>query len=507
MESKKIDTPSTTLGWEAASTKKLIAFVIPLITVLVLGVVIGLNFTNIIQFLTGNDSEKQTDDNQYYIGKELTVTWLIEKWDDYRKYTHTIVTQDHDTFWLKSSSINLVLYEGWASVRGTIEEYYDGMYILEVESAAEALGVGILNTGDLLSWDIDSGDVVDVSLDPSELYFAEAGLLFDVTDSWSYKASLAGDDSIQLSPVTSTDPTLMIDYFKCDAKDPNRNCAALSKQFSQSAEYTVTSANGDLYYKLPEIDRWFVSNPGLFGYFVNGAKVDKIEWLIRYIVLPNRNYVADKVMPFASKLCSTIDHSMTIVDKFETVAKDGALLTTIWWSDVDNNTLLCTLRIDLSTDLWAELVSLSVEWSDVDVDSKADTDDKSDNDSKSTTVSNDSYKGEQFPINKDSPYIFSSSRGHSIVFPSKNISFAVGTDDADIDLDGVSCYSHINVTSYSDEVNLDTNPSVQIFECTVRDSVKSFWEYRYVESADGKEFLIKVLNPAWQLFADNIEIK
>jgi len=151
------------------------------------------------------------------------------------------------------------------------------MYVLEVDSATEALGVGILNTGDMASGDMASGDIVDVSLDPSELYFAEAGLLFDVSDSWSYKASLVGDDSIQLSPLTSTDPTLMINYFKCNARDPNRNCAALSKQFSQSAEYTVTSANGDTYYKLPEIDRWFVSNPGLFGYFVNGAKVDKIE--------------------------------------------------------------------------------------------------------------------------------------------------------------------------------------------------------------------------------------
>jgi len=77
----------------------------------VLGVVIGLNFTNIIDFLTGREDVGKTETNEYYIGKELTVTGLLEKGDDYRKYTHTIVTEDHDIFGLKSSSINLVLYE------------------------------------------------------------------------------------------------------------------------------------------------------------------------------------------------------------------------------------------------------------------------------------------------------------------------------------------------------------------------------------------------------------
>jgi len=49
------------------------------------------------------------------------------------------------------------------------------MYIVKVDTATEAVGVGIISTGNLLSGEALTGDgVLDVGLDPSELYFPEA---------------------------------------------------------------------------------------------------------------------------------------------------------------------------------------------------------------------------------------------------------------------------------------------------------------------------------------------
>jgi len=122
---------------------------------------------------------------------------------------------------------------------------------------------------------------------------------------------------------------VFVNYFRCKASNPNQDCASLTKKFSKSAEFTVTSANGDVYYKLSEIDSWFVANGSLYGYFINGATSDRIQELTKYIVLPNKKYISDKVMPFAPQLCSSIDHTMSMVDTFDVKTENNAIIVSI----------------------------------------------------------------------------------------------------------------------------------------------------------------------------------
>jgi len=47
----------------------------------------------------------------------------------------------------------------------------------------------------------ESGDVIDIGLDDSELYFPDAGILFDVTGSWSYSAIKGDGQTINLQAI------------------------------------------------------------------------------------------------------------------------------------------------------------------------------------------------------------------------------------------------------------------------------------------------------------------
>ena len=482
----------------------MIILLIPLFTVLVLWVVIGLHFDNLIDFITGSQDEVDQKNNDYYIGKEITVTWLLDAARDYRVSTHTLLTENHDLFGLKSRSVNLQLFQWRTTIRGVVEQYYGGMYIIEVDSAVEAIGVGSLYTGSDSSWSIlpdvdESGDVIDIGLDDSELYFPDAGILFDVTGSWSYSAIKGDGQTINLQAIDGVWETVFVNYFRCKASNPNQDCASLTKKFSKSAEFTVTSANGDVYYKLSEIDSWFVANGSLYGYFINGATSDRIQELTKYIVLPNKKYISDKVMPFAPQLCSSIDHTMSMVDTFDVKTENNAIIVSIMWSDAKWNALKCVLSVDLKANLWASLVSLEVDGSAVDL---------KENEAEASTWKNIvDYDVEQFPINKEKTYIFSSSRGHTIIFPSRNISFSPGEAGLNVDVEGVNCYAYMNVGLFADQDSLETNAKMRVYECSIKKGITNFGRYRYLQSEDEKNFLLEVVDDSWKEFVDNIEIK
>jgi hypothetical protein len=63
------------------------------------------------------------------------------------------------------------------------------------------------------------------------------------------------------------------------------------------------------------------------------------------------------------------------------------------------------------------------------------------------------------------------------------------------------------LSTFGSDDTLQTDPSVQIFECSVPGSVSDFGDYRYESSEDGKSFLIKAVDPAWQEFVDNLVIE
>jgi hypothetical protein len=110
-------------------------------------------------------------------------------------------------------------------------------------------------------------------------------------------------------------------------------------------------------------------------------------------------------------------------------------------------------------------------------------------------------------INLDNPYIFESSRGHRMLFPSRNITFAPGDWTSTVVLDGVNCYTYTNLTTFGEDETLNSDPSVQIFECSIPNTITDYGDYRFESSEDGKAFLIQAVDPSWQEFVDNLVIE
>ena len=113
---------------------------------------------------------------------------------------------------------------------------------------------------------------------------------------------------------------------------------------------------------------------------------------------------------------------------------------------------------------------------------------------------------QQVPVTIGTGIVFTSSRGHSILFPSKRISFqSISLAATDFGVKGLRCYSQINVVAYANKANLTTAPSVKIYECTNKNGTLPP-QFASVTLDDGRIFLIEATDPSWWTFANAIEI-
>ena len=113
---------------------------------------------------------------------------------------------------------------------------------------------------------------------------------------------------------------------------------------------------------------------------------------------------------------------------------------------------------------------------------------------------------EQVPITIGTGTLFTSSRGHNILFPSKKISFqSVTIAPIDFGIKGLRCYTQMNVVAYLNKAQVATAPAVKIYECT--NKTNSFpSQFGSILLDDGRVFLIEATDPAWWDFANAIEI-
>jgi hypothetical protein len=149
----------------------------------------------------------------------------------------------------------------------------------------------------------------------------------------------------------------------------------------------------------------------------------------------------------------------------------------------------------------------STQW-DEDTDNTQDSENDNDNDQANTAEVKFTYDPsvEQFPIDREKPFVFTSNRGHSIAFPSHNIAYAQVELQADLSLSQMNCYAQQNIVSFPNKDQLETNPSIQIFECWQSgEDIVLGQQYIRIDLED-KVFFIKLLDSSWIDFANNISI-
>ena len=101
---------------------------------------------------------------------------------------------------------------------------------------------------------------------------------------------------------------------------------------------------------------------------------------------------------------------------------------------------------------------------------------------------------------------FTSSRGHSFIFPSSKIAYQWMNSSENFGQVGVNCFSAMNVVSYDEKELVETQWNVVIYECNVKNTFDDSDKTLIYKNIWDKHFVIKIVDPAWVDFARNIEI-
>ena len=123
------------------------------------------------------------------------------------------------------------------------------------------------------------------------------------------------------------------------------------------------------------------------------------------------------------------------------------------------------------------------------------------------TILNRDPNVKQFPINLEKPLEFNSStRWYKIIFPSINISFAATNVENDFWQVWVNCFTQMNVVSHPNKENINTNPSIKIYECSIKNLFEES-DKLILRTIDDRSFVIEIVDPAWIEFSNNIDIQ
>ncbi len=488
-------------------------FVVSLIMVAALVTIIFLKWSDIMWFF---GAEPNLDEVVVYnwlsVGDEVTFSWdIFNNWDMVN-YTHTYNSKEYGTIWLKSSKLNLNNYSKDVYFEWVVEKIYREtpivtvitIYNLEIDEPEFTWENEELTE----SWNI---------VEANQRYFANLWLFFG--EDFFQKYSLVNEwdwSSLKIKNL-ETNVIYSINYFKCNTtRQSSENCEYLTDFYSLSStklvdKYWVT------YFKDMEVNSRFFANDLVFGYKINDVDESFVRDLSVLMTVVNKNFVEKNVLPKVWSLCVVNHLGIEKVEKTDLSYKNGDFYYNVWWFDSKENKIDCELKIDPTLSNLAQVVSVSVNenasrsW---DIASWINDDIKEietwDNTQTILEEKKETYiwdtNVEQFPINLEKKLTFTSSRGHSFIFPSSNIAYQWVTASEDFGQVGVNCYSAMNVVKYADKLLVETQGNVVIYECTVKNTFDDSDKTLIYKKVWERNFVIQIVDPAWVDFANNIEI-
>lgn len=450
-------------------------FFIVVITIIVLMFIFFQKYDSIKQ-LFGASTWSLSDvlESNYKVWQLVNLSWnLFSDWD-LVSYTHTLRSLDWDVLWLKSRTLNLADYQWMVQIMWTVEKLVGDLFVVEVNTISWTLI--LQNTWNASTWK----------------YISQAWIFFDQDFFDNYSLEEVSDWKIVVKNL-DTNELVTISYFKCTTYNPDQNCRALNETFSQTSEKDFTTSNRVSFYKLQSVSSWYFSNDNLLWYFINDVAETEVMKLSDYIILPNKAYVNDIILPNISNICNKWFIKLENQNSYEIKLENNALVVLFKWTYQTWN-VSCKVAIDPLSSFKASLQDLTL-------------------DQTTTTVANQwtvlkwDPNVKQFPVNLEKTMEFvSSSRWYKIVFPSRNISFSSVNVEQDFGQLWVNCFTQTNVISYPNKDNLQTNPSIKIYECNIK---KWFQESDQIilKKVWDKNFVIEIIDPSWIEFVNNTSIQ
>lgn len=437
--------------------------------------------------------------SDFSLWEEVYLHWEIKANGDIITHTHTIDDEKYGIIWIKSDIINLWDYAWMVSLTWTVEKFYQWNPIVKV----------LALSGSLAKWEESDTDIV--LDDNSWLYLMQAGIQFLPSFFDEYVLLNEWENGEIRIQNIETWKEIVLNYFRCNPSDPNRNCKWLNETFAGNNAQSFVTSEGDVYYKQSEVQSWFVANWDWWWVFINDVSDDVVFELKDLMKFANKKNMDGWIKNRAMKICQWSGEKLQNISNSEISLKQEWLIVSVSWNGIEKQ-MSCQILVDFSLPAKWVLQSLTIgdevvqqEQTEVqpEVKEEAPSEEQpshiTDNSKFDTNVT-------QFPI-KEEWLVYNSNRWwYSLKFPSSNISYSVSSVKENFGRSDVNCSYVINVIKYSDKENLEVSPAVRIYECS--GNVDKSWSPDVlVYPRAGKKFVVKMNDGAWYDFSMNLKIE
>ena len=440
-------------------------------------------------------------DMNFSLGEQIYLQWEIKIEGNPTIYSYTIDDVNHGKFWLRSND-NIVLsnYVWFVQLTWIIEKIHQDTPIVRV-----------LTLSGTLAW---SGDDTNIVLDENwGVYILWAWIQFLPSFFDEYVLLNEWENGKIRIQNIETEKEIVLDYFRCNSSDPNRNCKWLNEAFENNNAQSFVTSEWDVYYKQSDGQSWFVANGDWWGISIKGASDEEVrEKLKDLIKFANEKNINEWIKSRAMKICQWSWEKLQSISNSEISLKQEWLVVTVSWNGLEKQ-LTCQILVDFSLPTKWTLQSLTI-WDEVVIQEQTETQSEMKEESQASeekpSYISDSSKFDtnvaQFPI-KEEWLVYNSNRWwYSLKFPSSNISYSVSSVKENFGRNDVNCSYVINVIKYSEKENLEVSPAVRIYECS--GNVDKSWSPDIlVYPRAGKKFVVKMNDGAWYDFSMNLKIE
>lgn len=459
-------------------------------------------------FLAPVNMENWEDGSQatmFSLWQEIYLQWDIRPDWDIITHTHTVNDLNYWIVGIKSDIINLSDYAWFVELTWIVEKFYQWNPIVKVYS---------------LSWSLSNLEEQDTNIvldENSWVYILWAGIQFLPSFFDEYVLLNEWENwEIQIQNIESWEE-IVLNYFRCNASDPNRNCKWLTETFANNSAQSFVTSEWDVYYKQSEVQSWFVANGDWWWIFINDVSDDVVYELKDLMKFANEKNMNEWVRSRAMKICQWSWEKLQNIDSSDIALKQEWLVVTVSGNWLEKQ-MTCQILVDFSLPSKWELKSLSL-WDDVIIEENKDEEEKiegteikesseEENSDKEEIISTSNFVLDtsvaQFPLKEEWGLVYNSTRWwYSLQFPSSNISYVVSPVKENFWRSDVSCSYVISAIKYSEKEDLEVSPSIRIYECLW--TVSESWapEILVYPRLD-KLFVVQLSDSSWWDFANNL---
>ena len=447
--------------------------------------------------LNGYDEENNYD-TTFSLWDEVHLQWEIKMEGTFNPYI--IEDLNYWKFWIQSDSINFYDYLWW---------YVDITGIVIKKPVQSYPIIRVLSLSWTLAWS-DESETNIVLDENSGVYILWAGIQFlpDFFDEYVLLNEWENWE-IRIQNIESGEE-IVLNYFRCNASDPNRNCKWLTETFANNSAQSFVTAEWDVYYKQSEVQSWFVANWDWWWVFINDVPDDVVFELKDLIKFANEKNINERIKSRAMRICQGSWEKLQNISNSEILLKQEGLVVRVS-GDGKEKQMTCQILVDFSLPYKWELQSLTI-WEDVVVSDESEEEkteeiiqeEKKDESQVSATAFDTNVP--QFPIKEEWLEYKSTRWWYSLQFPSSNISYSVSSVKENFGRSDVDCSYVINVINYSDKENLEISPAIRVYECQWSVE-KSRAPWIVVYSTLDKKFIVQMNDWARNDFSMNLKFE